>query len=243
MEVEGDGLQRSAEEAMDVPGAVLALLPASSESGAAGGCVQQGMGEGAAAAAAGEGNAGWASSCVESPDDARISGRKERWTREAAAGLWGGGCARDGRGGYSCEPRRAGRLSQSFTAVMMTQIGAMQARVSRCERQVDRLDGRVQQEELQMSIMQAQMEEFRREMALTKVAEPTPMPSQVLGQEAWDHAPEGNVLRANCSGMVALKVVQDLVDELAAGGGAPKKPMCLRAVPLCRRSLQCAFWV
>lgn len=66
------------------------------------------------------------------------------------------------------------------------------------------------------------MDEFLKELALTKSAEPSTMPSQMLGQDASDRALEGNVMRANGSGLVALQAVQMVVDELAVGVGVPK---------------------
>lgn len=52
------------------------------------------------------------------------------------------------------------RVTKSLTSVMMTQIGAAQSRMAKCETQVGRLDAKVKGRALAMRDIQAQMAEM-----------------------------------------------------------------------------------
>lgn len=124
----------------------------------------------------------------------------------------------------------------------MAKVGVVQVRASRCEKQVDRLDVRVQHQELRVDQMQAQLEEFWKELMLAKALEPEPSPSQMLGQESWDRHPESNVLRANCLVMVALKGVLGLVDGLATGVGIPMSTYVVESLAAVSKNVAvCSF--
>lgn len=231
--VDGDAMECN--EGLDMPSTAVALLAAASEEGAA-----EGEGE-RACADTGEGaGGGWGTQAESSHrvlKDSHAAGRG--WTGRSRRRRRRAQCQRrrrrslhEARWMRRLFGRRCGQSREPCSACGAPQrelrdghdgpAGIFRRGCRNAKKQVERLDAQVQLQETKVDLVQAQFEDFRKELVLAKVAEPRPSPSQT-GQEAWDCAPEGIVLRANCSS-------RSWSTNSALVSGCPRQRMCLIVV-------------